>query len=155
MDIYQFAMQMEKDGEIFYRQLAKECHEPGLVGIFTLLAAEEVTHYQAIKRLSKKENPSLPGESAILQNVKNIFVSMQAAKVELQMDTTKAAEMTSICNDEWCNVTESFIDDMHKSLYAISEPRWLSKEQSDRLKQLRKKVRDIYREFAQVKGGHA
>jgi len=91
MDIYQFAMQMEKDGENFYRLLAKESTVPGLAKIFTMLADDEVKHYNVIGRLSKKEkNPQL-AETRILENVKNIFVTMQAAKEELHIDTTKAA----------------------------------------------------------------
>jgi len=73
----------------------------------------------------------------------------------LSLELKQAKEMTSICNDEWCVVTESFIDDMHKSLYAISEPRWLPKEDSSRLKKLRTRIRDLYREFAHVKGGQS
>ncbi len=91
MDIYQFAMRMERDGEMFYRQLAQECPEPGLAGIFTMLAEEEVKHYRVISRLSKKEKEPLPSESAILRDVKNVFIAMQAEKIELRIDTTKAA----------------------------------------------------------------
>lgn len=109
MDIYQFAMRMEKDGEDYYRQLARECQEPGLAKIFTLLADEEVTHYQVIERLSKQEKSPTLAESALLSNVKNIFVSMQAAKVELHIDTTKAAtEYRKACD----------IEEMSRKFYA-------------------------------------
>ena len=91
MNIYQFAMQMEKDGENYYRVLAKECTVPGLSKIFLMLADEEVKHYNVIERLSRKEkNPQLL-ETRILENVKNIFVSMQVAKEDLYINTTKAA----------------------------------------------------------------
>jgi rubrerythrin len=91
MNTYQFAMQMEKDGENYYRLLAKQATVPGLAKIFTMLADEEVKHYNVIERLSKKEkNPPL-AESKILENVKNIFVTMQAAKDDLRIDTTKTA----------------------------------------------------------------
>jgi len=63
--------------------------------------------------------------------------------------------MSSICNDEWCNVAESAIDDLHKSIYAISEPRWLPAEDSLKLKSLRKRVRELYRNFAHIKESHA
>src|SRR5665647_3827648 len=91
MNIYQFAMQMEKDGENYYRLLAKECTVSGLAKIFLMLADEEVKHYNVIERLSRKEkNPQLVA-ARILENVKNIFVTMQAAKEDLRIDTTKAA----------------------------------------------------------------
>jgi hypothetical protein len=69
----------------------------------------------------------------------------------LEAELKEAGEMSTICNNEWCNATESAIDDMHKSIYAISEPRWLSVEDSSRLKDLRKRVRELYRQFAHVK----
>lgn len=72
-----------------------------------------------------------------------------------ESELKQAKEMSTICNDEWCLATESFIDDMHKSLYSISEPRWLSTEDSKRLKDLRAKIRDLYREFAHIKSAHA
>lgn len=91
MNIYQFAMQMEKDGENYYRLLAKESTVPGLARIFLMLADEEVKHYNVIERLSRKEsNPPLVA-ARILENVKNVFVTMQVAKEDLRIDTTKAA----------------------------------------------------------------
>lgn len=90
MNIYQFAMQMEKDGEDFYRQLAKEATVPGLAKIFTMLADEEVKHYKVVERLSRKEkNPQL-ADTAILDNVKNVFRGMQEEKEQLFIDTTAA-----------------------------------------------------------------
>jgi len=91
MNIYQFAMQMEKDGEHYYRLLAYESSVPGLAKIFTMLADEELKHYNVVERLSRKENDPQLAEVRILENVKNIFVSMQAAKEELHIDSTKAA----------------------------------------------------------------
>jgi rubrerythrin len=91
MNIYQFAMQMENDGENYYRVLAKECTVPGLARIFMMLADEEVKHYNMIERLSRKEKNLQLVEASILENVKNVFVMMQVAKEDLHIDTTKAA----------------------------------------------------------------
>lgn len=87
MDIYEFAMQMEKDGENYYRQLAQESKSPGLSKIFSMLADEEVKHFKVIERLSNRQKASL-AESNLLANVKNIFVDMKGQKVELRIDTT-------------------------------------------------------------------
>jgi rubrerythrin len=89
MDIYQFAMQMEKDGEKYYRQLAEESGRSGLGKIFTMLADEEIYHIKILEKLSKRQQEPLT-ESKILENVKNIFVSMRKTKEELHIDTTKA-----------------------------------------------------------------
>ena len=90
MNIYQFAMQMEKDGEDFYLQLAQEATVPGLAKIFTMLAGEERKHYAVIEQLSRKEkNPHL-AETTILDNVKNIFIGMREEKEPFFIDTTAA-----------------------------------------------------------------
>jgi len=90
MNIYQFAMQMEKDGEDFYLQLAKETTVPGLAKIFTMLANEERKHYTVVEQLSRKEkNPQL-ADTALLNNVKNIFSGMREKKEQLFIDATAA-----------------------------------------------------------------
>lgn len=91
MNIYHFAMQMEKDGEVYYRRLAKEAPALWLAKIFAMLAEEEVKHYTVIERMSRNEkNPQL-AETAILDNVKNVFVDMLEKKEELFIDTTAAS----------------------------------------------------------------
>jgi len=101
MNIYEFAMQMEKDGENYYRLLAKESTIPGLANIFTMLADEEVKHFNILNDVSKKEqNPQL-AETKILDRVKNIFVTMKVAKKEFHIDSTKASgEYRKACSIE-------------------------------------------------------
>ncbi|MDZ7642463.1 MAG: ferritin family protein [Desulfurivibrio sp.] len=91
MDIYQFAMQMEKDGENFYRQLAREATVPGLAKIFTLLADEEVKHYQMVGKLAQQENKPQLADTRILNDVKNVFKGMREEKEELAIDPTAAS----------------------------------------------------------------
>lgn len=91
MNIYDFAMQMEKDGENYYRHLAEASTTPGLVKIFTLLADEEAKHFNIIKEMSSNEQGSLLAETKILDNVKNIFVGMKEEKEDLHIDSTKAS----------------------------------------------------------------
>ncbi len=101
MNIYQFAMQMEKDGENYYRLLAQESTVPGLGIIFTMLADEEVKHFRVIEERSRKSKNSQLAETRILENVKNVFASMQESKEELFIDTTKVAnEYRKACTIE-------------------------------------------------------
>ena len=89
-------------------------------------------------------------EDTMLYAHKNFMTNLEKSLDILELELKEAKEMTSICNDEWCNTTESYIDDMNKNLYSISEPRWLPKEDSKKLKQLRTRIRDLYRDFAHV-----
>ncbi len=92
MDIYEFAMQMEKDGENYYRKLIEGCKDPGLKKIFTMLADEEVKHYTFIKQLRQKTGLPEVNETQILENVKNIFIGMKEGKQVPQIDTTKETD---------------------------------------------------------------
>jgi rubrerythrin len=91
MGIYEFALQMEKDGERYYRELMKESTSAGLKRIFELLADEEVKHYALIEQLHlKNHTPQLEENGQILKNVKNIFIEMKNSKDDWHFDATKA-----------------------------------------------------------------
>jgi hypothetical protein len=65
--------------------------------------------------------------------------------VEKELD--QAEEMSSICTDEWCQATEHYLDDLHKSVYSISEPRFSSEADHEQIKKLRNRVKDLYLRF--------
>jgi len=100
MNIYEFAMQMEKDGENYYRKLAEQSKDSGLGKIFTMLADDEVYHFKLADKLNRRQKEK-PVSSKILEDVKNIFVSMKEINEELHIDTTKAAnEYRKACTIE-------------------------------------------------------
>jgi rubrerythrin len=76
MDIYEYAMQMEKDGEFYYRELADKVANPGLKKIFAMLADAEVIHYNTFLKMKKNEKAEM-ADTAILSEVKNIFIKMR------------------------------------------------------------------------------
>ena len=65
----------------------------------------------------------------------------------LEDEIEEAREMSQICTDEWCSATEGVIDDLHKSIYSISEPRWLTEDDSLVIKKLRGRVKDLYMKY--------
>ena len=76
MDILDYAMKMEKDGESFYRQLAKDADSKGVKTIFAMLADEEVRHFNIIQKI-KSRTPQQIQDSQILNDVKNVFVQIK------------------------------------------------------------------------------
>jgi rubrerythrin len=78
MNVFEFAMQMEKDGEAFYREIAAKIKDPGLKKIFNTLADEEVVHYNTFKHLFEN-TPTEVAESNILEKAKSVFEEMKAA----------------------------------------------------------------------------
>jgi len=75
MTIFEYALQMEKDGETYYRKLVQQTTNKGIQTILTMLADEEVKHYNAIKKMQT----SIPEmeETTILTDAKNIFVQIK------------------------------------------------------------------------------
>lgn len=65
----------------------------------------------------------------------------------LKEDIDQTEGVSEVCTGEWCNSTENFLDYLHKSIYAISEPRWASKEDSHKIHELRDRVKDLYVHF--------
>jgi rubrerythrin len=80
MNIYEYAMQMEKDGENYYRELAGNSQVEGIKIILTMLANEEVKHYNAIAQLQKHAGNSLFAKTTVLENVKNVFYQNEGRK---------------------------------------------------------------------------
>ncbi len=93
MDIYTFAMQMEKDGEEYYRELGTKCKNEGLKRIFAMLADEEVRHYQMIRQVREKTILSDTIDSQVMTDVQNIFEEMREGKISFEqgyyVDTTE------------------------------------------------------------------
>jgi len=75
MDIFEYAMRMEKDGENYYRQLVKKTDNKGIKAIFTMLAEEEVKHYKTVAQM-KTQRPQM-AETKVLANARNIFAQMR------------------------------------------------------------------------------
>jgi len=84
MNIFEYAMQMEKDGEDYYRQLAQQTTNNGLKTILTMLADEEVKHYNTIEKM-KTAKPQM-AETTILTDAKNVFVQVQESGESFDFD---------------------------------------------------------------------
>ncbi len=89
MNIYEFAMQMEKDGEKFYLLLASNCQVEGIATIFTMLANEEVKHYNTIAQLQNHSGNFSLVKTTVLENVKNIFIRMKEEKADVRFDSSE------------------------------------------------------------------
>ncbi len=75
MDILDFAMKMEKDGEEYFLDQAGKVEDKNAARIFTLLAREEQKHYVVFKKY--KEGISEKLDSDFVKDVKTIFQTMK------------------------------------------------------------------------------
>ncbi len=76
--------------------------------------------------------------------------SLQSAMDKLDKDIKEASEMAGVCTSEWCEATEHFIDELSNSLFSISEPRWADPVDTKKLKELKKRVYDLYANYKSV-----
>ena len=88
MNVFEFAMQMEKDGESYYRELADSANNEGLNRILNFLADEEVKHFNIFKRMAGGKVEALPA-STLMTDVKNIFVEMKERGESFDFDVEK------------------------------------------------------------------
>ena len=94
MNIYEFAMQMEQDGERFYRNLASQSTHSGVTRIMTMLADDEVKHYNIVKALADKTSPTM-AKTTILDDAKNVFAGIKDSAFDfdgMQIDLYRQAQ---------------------------------------------------------------
>lgn len=94
IDIYKFAMQMERDGERFYRNLAGESSNQGMARILTALADDEAKHYRIVKEMAEDVEPDIV-VTTVLTDARNVFAQMQGTSFDLsglQVDVYRQAQ---------------------------------------------------------------
>jgi len=121
MDIFQYAMQMEKDGEIYYRELSASTGNKGIKNILTMLANAEVVHYKIFQAMKTKEQ--IPAtDSKGLADIKNIFTRLKeeapsevdSAQVALYL---KAQDIEKKTRDFYLERAEASNDMLEKATF--------------------------------------
>jgi len=77
MNVYEYAMKVEKDGELYYRELADKTNDAGLKSILTMLADEEVKHYVVFDKMNKKQIIPTQPQVDVFSSAKTIFQKMR------------------------------------------------------------------------------
>ena len=90
-------------------------------------------------------------EESFLRGHRKFMKSLGEAINILEHDITETAEMEKICTGEWCEATEHTLDDLAKVVYSISEPRWLTKDDSKVISEQRHKIHDMYAQYRSMK----
>ncbi|MDD3618114.1 MAG: hypothetical protein RBR09_12750 [Desulfobulbaceae bacterium] len=86
-------------------------------------------------------------EESFLRAHREFMTNLNASLDILEKDIDEVGEMAQICTDEWCKATENVLDELAKVVYSISEPRWLSDEDSLKLKCLRERIHNLYGKY--------
>jgi len=85
MNVYEYAMKVEKEGEAYYREMAAAASNNGLKRIFTMLADEEVKHYNVFKNMMKKEVMDLD-KLNLITDTETIFKTLIEEKDNVTLD---------------------------------------------------------------------
>ncbi len=74
----EFAIEMEKEGEAFYRELANQCDQKsGINYIFTMLADDESKHRRVFMSIMQS-NPEMMQDTKVLQEADNLFMKLRS-----------------------------------------------------------------------------
>jgi len=99
MDIFEFAMEKEKFSEEYYRDLARRANHAGLKNILTMLADEEVKHYQTVQRM-RTEMPEKVTDTPVLDKAREVFEKMRVAPKKFDFLTSEAELYRKACQIE-------------------------------------------------------
>ncbi len=72
MELFDIAMKMEKEGESFYRDIAKKAATQGFRTIFNMLADDEAVHRETFEAM-KKNTPVVIVDSTVSEKAEVVF----------------------------------------------------------------------------------
>lgn len=123
MNIYEFAMNLEKEGEEFYLDLASKTEDVGLKNILLMLAREEIKHYNLFKRMLKDSDVSKLPKMEVFEEVTSIFEEMKSIEEEHTFDQSqveyykKAVEIEEANENFYLKQAENAKTEEHKAIF--------------------------------------
>ena len=120
MNVYEFAMQMEQDGQAFYLKMAAQTADPGTQRILTMLADDEAKHYEVVRQLQAQATVPEMASTDILARARNVFAQMQGQSLDLhgpQIEVyQQAQELERASQDFYRDKAQQAGDTSHKAL---------------------------------------
>ncbi len=74
--------------------------------------------------------------------------SLHESLIRLEQMINDVSDLREICHDEWCDANECLLDEASIAAFAISEPHWAREEDSRKLKELKKRIHDLFKSHA-------
>lgn len=99
MHIFEMAMQMEAEGERFYRGLAEKTTNKGLKRIFTMMADEEKMHFRLFEALHRRDDPDIE-EGGLEWKVERLFKEIHEQEEHLTGDSPQEEVYKAALDDE-------------------------------------------------------
>ena len=83
----------------------------------------------------------------VVEGWRGFVDNLEKALELLEKEIDFTSKMVDACTLEWCQATEQTLDEISNSLFSISEPAWVSDEDSKKLKALKRRVHDVYAKY--------
>jgi hypothetical protein len=95
-------------------------------------------------------------KKAIKENTMMAWASylstLEHALLQMERSIDSSISVPSACTNEWCESVEEVIDELTEAIYAFNIPRWADQEQTARVKNLKKKAREVYAKYMRASG---
>jgi hypothetical protein len=78
--------------------------------------------------------------------------TLEHALLQMERSIEDSISVPSACTNEWCESVEEVIDELTDAIYAFNIPRWANQEQFTRVKNLKKKAREVYAKYMRASG---
>ena len=73
MNVFEYALKMERDGEWYYREQAIKTQYEELKVVLEGMADDELRHYQIIQALQNRKTEYVPGPEEVKSKIQNVF----------------------------------------------------------------------------------
>jgi hypothetical protein len=91
-------------------------------------------------------------ETSMLRAHRDFVSNLEKSLDILDRDLSETSDATPPSTTvDWCTAAESIIDELHRCIYSISEPRWASPEDAKNIRRLRCRVKDIYAKYSRIR----
>ena len=87
-DIFEFALDMEKASEDYYRRLSRKTANKGLSSILAMLADEENKHFTIVQQMKAQSLPTI-AETDVLGNARLIFKQMRESAESFNVEVSE------------------------------------------------------------------
>ncbi len=78
---------------------------------------------------------------------KEFINQIEEAINRLEAEMKEASEVESAGHPEWERSIGGYIDELHRVIFSLAEPRYGSEEDHKKIAALRKRLKDLYAEF--------
>lgn len=99
-----------------------------------------------------KDTFQMNAETSILKGWRTLVTNLEESLDSLERGIKEAEAMDAVCTPEWCRSNERIMDELNNRLFSISEPTWSTDEDNKRLKDLRRRLKNLYKRNKSVLG---